>query len=78
MLQPLDQHSADPRVAGTDYTHDVAYVKKTLQEFYSLRKPDEKDVDGYITIIVPGGHGPAVDLHQDDPSASCQESETCS
>lgn len=65
VLQPLDEHSADPAVAGEDCGHYVAHAQKALQEFGPLLKLDEIDIDDYAAVVLPGGHGPVVDLFQD-------------
>ena len=63
--QPLDQHSADPEIAGADCARYVAHAEKALQEFGPLLKLDQVHIGGYVAIVLPGGHGPVVDLHQD-------------
>ncbi|MGY1436798.1 type 1 glutamine amidotransferase domain-containing protein [Streptomyces reniochalinae] len=65
VLQPLDRHSADPEVAGADCASHVAHAQKALREFGPLLKLDEADIDDYAAVVLPGGHGPVVDLHQD-------------
>lgn len=65
VLQPLDAHSADPAVAGPDCAHHVAHAERALREFGPLLKLDEVDVADYVAVVLPGGHGPVVDLHQD-------------
>ncbi|MFE0760486.1 type 1 glutamine amidotransferase domain-containing protein [Streptomyces smyrnaeus] len=65
VLQPLDEHSADPAVAGEECGHYVAHAQQALQEFGPLLKLDEIDVDDYDAVVLPGGHGPVVDLFQD-------------
>ncbi|MFF7717733.1 DJ-1/PfpI family protein [Streptomyces sp. NPDC007988] len=65
VLQPLDQHSADPEIAGADCAHYVAHAEKALREFGPLLKLDEVDINDYVAIVLPGGHGPVVDLFQD-------------
>ncbi|MCS7476895.1 type 1 glutamine amidotransferase domain-containing protein [Umezawaea endophytica] len=65
VLQPLDQHSADPAIAGPNCAHHVRHAEKALREFGPLLKLDEVDVDDYVAVVLPGGHGPVVDLHQD-------------
>lgn len=65
VLQPLDGHSADPEVAGPDAPHYVEHAERALREFGPLLKLDEVDVDDYAAIVLPGGHGPVVDLYQD-------------
>ncbi|WP_307868557.1 type 1 glutamine amidotransferase domain-containing protein [Umezawaea beigongshangensis] len=65
VLQPLDAHSADPEIAGPDCAHHVAHAERALREFGPLLALDEVDVDDYIAVVLPGGHGPVVDLHQD-------------
>lgn len=65
VLQPLDEHSADPAVAGEDCGHHVAHAQKALAEFGPLLKLDGIDIDDYVAVVLPGGHGPVVDLFQD-------------
>ncbi|WP_033289256.1 type 1 glutamine amidotransferase domain-containing protein [Amycolatopsis jejuensis] len=65
VLQPLDRHSADPAVAGEDCARHVANAEKALREFGPLLKLGEVDIDGYAAVVLPGGHGPVVDLHED-------------
>ncbi|WP_275562596.1 type 1 glutamine amidotransferase domain-containing protein [Streptomyces sp. 5-6(2022)] len=65
VLQPLDEHSADPAVAGEECSHYVAHAQKALREFGPLLKLDEIDIDDYVAVVLPGGHGPVVDLFQD-------------
>jgi len=64
-LQPLDRHSADPEIAGADCAHYVAHAEKALREFGPLLKLNEVDIGDYVAIVLPGGHGPVVDLYQD-------------
>ncbi|AXB48350.1 type 1 glutamine amidotransferase domain-containing protein [Amycolatopsis albispora] len=63
--QPLDRHSADPEIAGPDCGRYVEHAERALREFGPLRKLDEVDIDDYVAVVLPGGHGPVVDLHQD-------------
>ncbi|UNZ16299.1 type 1 glutamine amidotransferase domain-containing protein [Streptomyces sp. 891-h] len=65
ILQPLDEHSADPAVAGEECGQYVAHARRALKEFGPLLKLDEIDVDDYVAVVLPGGHGPVVDLFQD-------------
>jgi putative intracellular protease/amidase len=65
VLQPLDKHSADPEIAGADCARHVAHAEKALREFGPLLKLDEVDINDYVAVVLPGGHGPVVDLHQD-------------
>ncbi|MDA8369737.1 MAG: type 1 glutamine amidotransferase domain-containing protein [Nocardiopsaceae bacterium] len=65
VLQPLDEHSADPEVAGPDCGRYVRYAQKVLSEFGSPLPLDEVNADDYVGIVVPGGHGPVVDLYRD-------------
>ncbi|MEU1629766.1 type 1 glutamine amidotransferase domain-containing protein [Streptomyces sp. NPDC020096] len=65
VLQPLDRHSADPEIAGADCAHYVAHAERALREFGPLLKLDEVDVDDYAAVVLPGGHGPVVDLFED-------------
>jgi putative intracellular protease/amidase len=65
VLQPLDRHSADPKIAGEDCAHYVAHAEKALREFGPLLKLEEVDIDDYVALVLPGGHGPVVDLYKD-------------
>ncbi|UJW29604.1 type 1 glutamine amidotransferase domain-containing protein [Saccharothrix sp. AJ9571] len=65
VLQPLDRHSADPAVAGADCGRYVEHAEKALREFGPLLKLGEIDIDDYAAVVLLGGHGPVVDLHQD-------------
>jgi putative intracellular protease/amidase len=65
VLQPLDQHSADPGIAGPDCARHVAHAARALREFGPLLKLEEVDLNDYVAVVLPGGHGPVVDLHQD-------------
>lgn len=65
LLQPLDRHSADPEIAGPDCAHYVEHAERALREFGPLLELDEVDVADYAAVVLPGGHGPVVDLHQD-------------
>ncbi|MEU7044460.1 type 1 glutamine amidotransferase domain-containing protein [Streptomyces varsoviensis] len=65
VLQELDKHSADPALAGPDCARYVAHAEKALREFGPLLKLDEVSIDDYVAVVLPGGHGPVVDLFQD-------------
>ncbi|WP_433871553.1 type 1 glutamine amidotransferase domain-containing protein [Saccharopolyspora sp. CA-218241] len=65
VLQPLDQHSADPEVAGADCARYVEHAAKALREFGPLLDLGAVDGGDYVAVVLPGGHGPVVDLHQD-------------
>jgi putative intracellular protease/amidase len=65
VLQPLDAHSANPEVAGPDCAHHVQHAERALREFGPLLKLDEVDIADYVAVVLPGGHGPVVDLYQD-------------
>lgn len=65
VLQPLDEHSADPAVAGPEASHWVELAQKALQEFGPLLELDEIDISDYVAVVLPGGHGPVVDLYKD-------------
>ncbi|MFD5829847.1 type 1 glutamine amidotransferase domain-containing protein [Lentzea sp. NPDC060358] len=65
VLQPLDRHSADPEVAGPDSAHHVEHAERALREFGPLLELDRVDVAGYAAVVLPGGHGPVVDLYRD-------------
>ncbi|GAA3990304.1 type 1 glutamine amidotransferase domain-containing protein [Allokutzneria multivorans] len=63
--QPLDQHSADPEIAGPDCARHVEHAERALREFGPLLKLDEIGLDDYAAVVLPGGHGPVVDLYRD-------------
>jgi putative intracellular protease/amidase len=65
VLQPLDAHSADPEIAGPDCARYVEHAARALSEFGPLLKLDEIDINDYVAVVIPGGHGPVVDLYQD-------------
>lgn len=65
LLQPLDQHSADPGTAGEDCARHVAHARQALSDFGPPLKLAELSADAYDAIVLPGGHGPVVDLFQD-------------
>lgn len=65
VLQPLDQHSADPEIAGADCARHVANAQQALSDFGPLLRLNEVSADAYDAIVLPGGHGPVVDLFQD-------------
>ncbi|MEU6011435.1 type 1 glutamine amidotransferase domain-containing protein [Streptomyces sp. NPDC047453] len=65
VLQPLDAHSADPEVAGEGCAEHVAHAQAALTEFGPLLDLAKIDLADYAAIVLPGGHGPVVDLHQD-------------
>lgn len=65
VLQPLDQHSADPAIAGEDCAHYVAHAQQALSDLGPLLKLEDIDAAAYDAIVLPGGHGPVVDLHKD-------------
>ncbi|QXJ24276.1 type 1 glutamine amidotransferase domain-containing protein [Actinomadura graeca] len=65
ILQPLDRHSADPEVAGADCARHVEYAEKALREFGPLLKLRDVGIDDYAAVVLPGGHGPVVDLYRD-------------
>lgn len=65
VLQPLDEHSADPAIAGPDCGKYVEYAERALREHGPLIPLGEIDADAYAGIVLPGGHGPVVDLYKD-------------
>ncbi|GEL26529.1 dimethylallyltransferase [Pseudonocardia sulfidoxydans NBRC 16205] len=65
VLQPLDKYSADPEIAGPEAPRWVELAHQALQEFGPLLRLDEIDIDNYAAVVLPGGHGPVVDLYQD-------------
>ncbi|WP_086827977.1 type 1 glutamine amidotransferase domain-containing protein [Allokutzneria sp. NRRL B-24872] len=65
VAQPLDQHSADPEIAGPDCARHVAHAERALREFGPLLELGEISIDDYAAVVLPGGHGPVVDLYQD-------------
>ena len=65
VLQPLDQHSADPQVAGPGCGRWVEHAEKALRQFGPLLALEKAELGTYDAVVLPGGHGPVVDLHQD-------------
>ncbi|WP_224388310.1 type 1 glutamine amidotransferase domain-containing protein [Pseudonocardia sp. ICBG1293] len=65
VLQPLDRHSADPAVAGPDCAHHVRVAEAALREFGTPLRLADVDPDRYDAVVLPGGHGPLVDLYRD-------------
>ncbi|WHT23299.1 type 1 glutamine amidotransferase domain-containing protein [Crossiella sp. CA-258035] len=63
--QPLDEHSANPEIAGPDCARYVSYAEQVLSAFGPPRKLSEVDLNDYAAVVLPGGHGPVVDLCQD-------------
>lgn len=63
--QPLDQHSADPAIAGTDCARYVDYAATALREFGPPLPLGQVDINDYTAVVLPGGHGPLTDLYQD-------------
>lgn len=64
VLQPLDQRSADPAVAGPGCDRWVEYAENALGQFGPLLALEEVELGTYDAVVLPGGHGPVVDLHQ--------------
>lgn len=65
VLQPLDQRSADPEVAGPECQRWVEYTENALRQYGPLLPLDQVPLGEYDAVVLPGGHGPVVDLHQD-------------
>ncbi|MEU4890800.1 type 1 glutamine amidotransferase domain-containing protein [Streptomyces sp. NPDC044780] len=65
VLQPLDAHSADPAVAGEGCAEHVAHAQAALAAFGPPLDLAKVDLADYAAIVLPGGHGPVVDLYQD-------------
>ena len=65
VLQPLDTHSADPDIAGPNCGYWVDYAQSVLAEFGSPVKLSDVNVADYAAVVIPGGHGPVVDLWED-------------
>lgn len=65
VLQPLDQHSADPAIAGPECGRFVKHAEAALGEFGALLPLADVDIKDYAAVVLPGGHGPVVDLYQD-------------
>ncbi|SES07380.1 Putative intracellular protease/amidase [Lentzea xinjiangensis] len=65
VLQPLDAHSANPEVAGPECARYAEHAERALREFGPLLELSRVDVDDYVAIVLPGGHGPVVDLYRD-------------
>ena len=62
----VDPHSINPDVVGKEkaekFTQYLASISKELNGALSLAKVG---VDKYDAVVVPGGHGPVVDLYKD-------------
>ncbi|WP_375477055.1 type 1 glutamine amidotransferase domain-containing protein [uncultured Jatrophihabitans sp.] len=65
VLQPLDQHSADPQVAGPECGRWVEHAENALRKHGPLLALEDVELGTYDAVVLPGGHGPVVDLHQD-------------
>ncbi|BBG02913.1 MULTISPECIES: type 1 glutamine amidotransferase domain-containing protein [Pseudonocardia] len=65
VLQSLDRHSADPGVAGPDCERWVRIAEVALRESGPPLRLSDVDPDRYAAIVLPGGHGPVVDLFSD-------------
>lgn len=65
VLQPLDKHSADPAIAGEDCVRYVEHAEQALAAFGPLLPLTKVNLDDYVAIVLPGGHGPVVDLFED-------------
>ncbi|RST22887.1 type 1 glutamine amidotransferase domain-containing protein [Streptomyces sp. WAC04770] len=65
VLQPLDGHSADPAIAGEGCAVHVAHAEAALAAHGPLLDLAAVDLAEYAAIVIPGGHGPVVDLYQD-------------
>lgn len=65
VLQPLDTHSADPAIAGSDCQHWVDVAQEALRQFGPLLRLEQVPTGKYDAVVIPGGHGPVVDLYQD-------------
>lgn len=65
VLQPLDAHSADPSIAGDECERYVQYAQEVLRDFGPLLSLAAVRMADYAAIVLPGGHGPVVDLYQD-------------
>lgn len=65
VLQPLDQHSADPAIAGEGCAEYVEIAQRALAEYGPLKTLSGIDPDDYDGVLIPGGHGPVVDLYED-------------
>lgn len=65
VLQPLDAHSADPEIAGPDAATHVARARQALAAFGAPLDLASVRAADYDAIVLPGGHGPVVDLHED-------------
>lgn len=65
VLQPLDRHSADPDVAGPECGRWVSLAENALNRYGPLLALADVELGRYDAVVLPGGHGPVVDLHQD-------------
>ncbi len=60
-----DPKSLDPAVAGAEVPRFAQYLDDLAATLSSPRKLSEIDVTQYSAVVVPGGHGPVEDLHND-------------
>ena len=65
ILQPLDQHSADPAIAGPECGHWAEVAEAALRRHGPLLVLGEVPLGRYDVVVLPGGHGPVVDLFED-------------
>lgn len=60
-----DPHSLDPEVAGPEAPRYGAYLRSIAAALDAPLDLAAVDAGDYDAIVVPGGHGPVVDLYQD-------------
>lgn len=61
-----DPHSLDPDgVAGPAALEHAEYLESISETLDSPLNLSEVDIDDYDAVVVPGGHGPVVDLYKD-------------
>jgi putative intracellular protease/amidase len=62
----VDPHSINPEVVGKEKAEKfIKYLASIIKELNATLSLDKVGIDKYDAIIVPGGHGPVVDLYKD-------------
>ena len=61
----VDPHSLDPDVAGPNVPRFANYLASVYESLDSPLTLSEVDITDYDAVVVPGGHGPVVDLYKD-------------
>nr|WP_321414760.1 type 1 glutamine amidotransferase domain-containing protein [uncultured Allomuricauda sp.] len=61
----VDPHSLDPKVAGEGVPYYKKYLSKISKDLENPKSLASINMNDYDAVIVPGGHGPVVDLYKD-------------